>query len=376
MTTMTRALSFAIAVFYFFAVTPSWAQQPSAALQAKGVNAAALLSQAAAKGQVRIIVDYKPPSAAARSALGTAAENMPQIISENQAAQDPILSAHFGSPAALTGSDRALRRMEISPSFAINASAAEIEALANDDRVTQIRIDGLNKPLLIQSVPLIGMTTAYSSYGATGANWAVAVLDTGVASAHEFITGKVIAEACYSTTDSFNGYTSICPGGVSSSTASGSGRELRHHDRRLRARHARRRHRRGLRHFGFGERTDQRRRQRRLDHRHPSIFEVQLWVVSVPRGLDSDIQSGLDHVYAIRNSLPVGVASINLSVGRDNFTSNCDSANVSFKTSVDNLRAAGIATVVAAGNDQSRNTVSFRAASPPRSRWLRPTRVT
>jgi hypothetical protein len=198
------------------------AQQPSAALQAKGVNAAQLLARAA-QGRVRIIVDYKPATGPARATLGTAAEDISGVIRENQSAQDPILSAHFGAPSGLNGPDRALRRMEISPSFAINATAAEIEALANDDRVTQIRIDGLNKPLLIQSVPLIGMTNAYSTYGATGANWAVAVLDTGVAKTHEFITGKVIAEACYSTTTGFygaGGSQAVCTSG---STAAGSG---------------------------------------------------------------------------------------------------------------------------------------------------------
>ncbi len=217
-----KAIAWGVAVV-FLATGAAWAQTPSPALQAKGVNAAALISQATTQGHVRIIVDYKPAAGPAMSTLGTAAENMPAVIRENQAAQDPILSAHFGAPAALSGSDRALRRMEISPSFAINATAAEIEALANDNRVTQIRIDGLNKPLLIQSVPLIGMTNAYSTYGATGANWAVAVLDTGVAKTHEFITGKVIAEACYSTTTGtygFGGSQAVCTSG---STAAGSG---------------------------------------------------------------------------------------------------------------------------------------------------------
>ena len=50
---------------------------------------------------------------------------------------------------------------------------------------------------LIESVPLIGMTAAYT-LNATGAGQAVAVLDTGVKSDHEFLIGKVVAEACFS----------------------------------------------------------------------------------------------------------------------------------------------------------------------------------
>src|SRR5262249_6931244 len=126
----------------------------------------------------------------------------------------------------LSSSERGLTRMSISPAFAINASAAEIEALANDDRVVTIELDQLGRPQLIQSVPLIGMTTAYTS-GATGAGWAVAVFDTGVELAHTFITAsKLVAEACFSTTQGTlgsGGSASICPGGADHSTAAGSG---------------------------------------------------------------------------------------------------------------------------------------------------------
>ena len=41
------------------------------------------------------------------------------------------------------------------------------------------------------------------------------MLDTGVDKAHGFLAGRVVSEACFSDGD--------CPGGVSSSTASGSG---------------------------------------------------------------------------------------------------------------------------------------------------------
>lgn len=363
-----RSAAFATAIFCL-ATSAAWAQQPSAALQAKGVNAAALLNQATTRGHVRIIVDYKPAAGSARSALGTAAENIPAIISENQAAQDPILSAHFGAPSALSGPDRALRRMEISPSFAINATAAEIESLANDARVTQIRIDGLNKPLLIQSVPLIGMTNAYTNYSATGANWAVAVLDTGVAKTHEFITGKVISEACYSSTNSTYGSTSVCPGGVSSSTASGSGVNCDitvygcEHGTHVAGIAA-----------GFntsytsGEPTNG-------VAKGASIIAVQVFSKffgpsncgSAPSpcvlSFDSDMQAGLDRVYALRSStgLSGGIASINMSIGGGNYTSNCDSSYASMKTSIDNLRSAGIATVIAAGNSSYTNQISFPA---------------
>ena len=75
-------------------------------------------------------------------------------------------------------------------------------------------------PNLLESIPLIGADVS-SAAGHTGAGWTVAILDTGVDGDHPFLAGKVVAEACYSTTAS--NARSFCPGGLSQSTAPGSG---------------------------------------------------------------------------------------------------------------------------------------------------------
>ncbi len=112
------------------------------------------------------------------------------------------------------------------PMFAINATAAEIAQLAADPRVEKIYPDELLQPTLNQSLPLINMTQAGTgayALGATGTGRAVAIIDTGVDKTHEFLKGKVISEACYSTTDAANKSKSLCPRGAASSTASGAG---------------------------------------------------------------------------------------------------------------------------------------------------------
>jgi hypothetical protein len=59
------------------------------------------------------------------------------------------------------------------------------------------------------------------------------------------------------------------------------------------------------------------------------------------------------------------IASVNISIGGGRFTSNCDSdfskAPYDLKTPIDNLRAAGIATVIASGNESYTNAISFPA---------------
>ncbi len=77
-------------------------------------------------------------------------------------------------------------------------------------------------PTLAESTAVIGANAAWAA-GYDGSGWAVAVLDTGVDKNHNFLSGKVISEACYSTTFAYYSSTSLCPGGVASSTATDSG---------------------------------------------------------------------------------------------------------------------------------------------------------
>jgi hypothetical protein len=112
-----------------------------APLAQKSPDAEEIQARAQSTGSVRVIVMYRVPPGPARANLGTAAENISEIIRENHAVQDAILGDHIGDPRALTNPSRGLTRMDITPAFAINATMAEIEALANDDRVVTIEID-------------------------------------------------------------------------------------------------------------------------------------------------------------------------------------------------------------------------------------------
>ena len=113
-----------------------------------------------------------------------------------------------------------VKRFKYIPYLAMEVSAEELEQLKNSPEVFQIQEDGLSKPSLADSTRIVGADAAWAS-GFTGAGQTVAILDTGVDSAHPALSGKVVSEACFS---SSGGSTqSLCPGGVTSSTATGSG---------------------------------------------------------------------------------------------------------------------------------------------------------
>src|SRR5258706_5645269 len=71
---------------------------------------------------------------------------------------------------------------------------------------------------------------------------------------------------------------------------------------------------------------------------------------------DSDILSALDYVYSLRASF--SIASVNMSLGGDPYTATCDASLPSYKTVIDNLRSANIATAIASGNNGSANSIT------------------
>src|SRR5262249_31674827 len=65
-------------------------------------------------------------------------------------------------------------------------------------------------------------------------------------------------------------------------------------------------------------------------------------------GFESDIIAGLEHVYSLKVG-GMNIASVNMSLGGGAFDMPCDDDPV--KSPIDNLRAIGVATIIAAGND-------------------------
>ena len=172
----------------------------------------ALRKQAAERGTIRIIAGVRAAFApeGSLSAAGVAQQ------------RNDIAKMHatvLGKVPTLKSKPGKVKPYSTIPFIAIEVDANELEALAAQSDITSIEEDRLVQPSLAESVPLIGGATALNM-GYTGAGQAVAIIDTGVDGAHPFLTSKVVSEACYST-NSGTAF-SLCPGGVSSSTAVGS----------------------------------------------------------------------------------------------------------------------------------------------------------
>jgi subtilisin len=312
-------------------VTQPAAQQgvPAATAQGRAYLESAVFARAAQGERVRVIVALRPP---ALDVSGNAVVESVAEIGNRVLARLPR--------------GKAVTRFSELPVLAMSVDAAELEALRNSPDVAGIRVDQLRKPRLSESVPLIGAPTAWAA-GATGVGWAVAVLDTGVDKTHPFLSGKVVSEACYSTTDPGSLATSVCPGGINS-TANGSGVACSSgvagcsHGTHLAGIAA-----------GTGTSFSG-------VAKNASLVSIQVYsridsaAFCSPDpspcvgAFDSDVLAGLNRVYALRHS--VKIASALIALGSGSYTSTCDAAVPDYKSAIDLLRGVGIATVVSAGN--------------------------
>nr|ADI87729.1 peptidase S8/S53 subtilisin kexin sedolisin [uncultured Nitrospirae bacterium MY3-5B] len=241
-------------------------------------------------------------------------------------------------------------------SMAVDSSA--LDAVLSISGVTSVVEDKPSKPTTVNwNITKVGAPAAWTS-GYDGTGFAVAILDTGVDKNHPILTGKVVSEACYSTTDVAYQSLSMCPGGVTSSTASGSAMPYGGNCPTEECDH-------GTHVSGIAAGLDA--GESAGVAKGANIIAIQVFSrfdsiyycgtsSSCALSWTSDQLKGLERVYELRAA--ISIASVNMSLGGDKYTSNCDSDESSTKAAIDNLRSAGIATAIAAGNDGYSNGIS------------------
>lgn len=310
----------------------------------------ALRSEAENKGTVRVIVGVRAPFAPeGRLSAETAIEQRNDIAT----AQSTVLKKL--SPAF--GQQKSAKRFTTIPFMALEVDQAEFDALAAHPDVTSIEEDALDRPLLAESSPLIGASNAWaSSY--TGSGQTIAILDTGVDKAHPFLTGKVLSEACYSTTKASDAAVSICPGtppsppdGAAALTTTDSGvncsTSIPGCDH-------------GTRVAGIAAGTNV---SFSGVAKGANLISIQVFskitssVLCSPAAAPcltsyvSDQILALERVLALKDTYKIAAVNLSFGGGRYYDQASCDAANAGRKTAIDNLRAVGIATIASSGND-------------------------
>jgi len=267
-----------------------------------------------------------------------------KLAQQQQASQRQRIASMQAAVLAelMQGRMAQVKRFRYSPFLALAATPADLERLIASDRVQFIAEDEAFPPLLAQSVPLVGSSSSGVA-GYTGTGWSVAVLDDGVQRDHPFLAGKVVQEACFSTSNTSYSSETLCPNGAESEIGAGAASACAECDH-------------GTHVAGIVSGSNA---TSSGVASGSALIAVQVFsrffgeeqcgpaVPACIKAWTSDLLQGLEYVFSLREQR--NIAAVNMSLGGGQYQSYCDSSPL--KPAIDNLRAAGIATVVASGNE-------------------------
>jgi len=271
------------------------------------------------------------------------------------------------SSAASVG--QTLMSFETLPIVTLRVDRAGLDELAAQDGVVSVTEDTLDAPTLDESVPLIGGDHAIKA-GKTGKGSAIAVIDTGVATKHPFLQGRVVAEACFSPIDTAYGATSLCGDGTAKQEGTGAANSAATECATLE----------GCDHgthvagIAAGDGTGLSGAPATGVAPDADIVAMQVFskfdstkycgsAATTPcvRSFTSAQIAALEKVLALKQA-GTPIVAANLSLGSASYTTAC--TKDARKTIIDNLLAAGVATVVAAGNNGLETAVTAPACVP------------
>ena len=172
-------------------------------------------------GDERVLVEYDLDIQPEAQLTGPGiAHQRRRIAQAGQAAANALSAAkgrHLGT----------LESLPVSSFTVTEEGWTELSQLPN---VKSITVDVPLQPQLDGASPIVEADLFHNLDPAIrGAGRAIAILDTGVDRNHPFFQGpngsRVVSEACYSSNVPSQGVTSLCPGGVTSSTETGSAQD-------------------------------------------------------------------------------------------------------------------------------------------------------
>ncbi len=222
------------------------------------------------------------------------------------------------------------------PALALELDASALVRLLDSGLAARVQLDEIDSVSLTESVPLINADDVWG-LGYDGTGQSVAILDTGVDRSHSFVGGRVVGEACFSSTGD-------CPNGLTEQQGTGAAAPC---DYAAECDH-------GTHVAGIAAGYD----SPTFAGVAPDADIVAVQVFSDASGsagsYPSDQLKGLEYIYSVRDTYKV--ASVNMSIGGSStFSSACDYD--SRKLAIDNLLGAGVATVISAGNEYAADGV-------------------
>jgi len=239
------------------------------------------------------------------------------------------------------------------PHVEITVRRADVDRVVAATGAATVEPVGWSSAALEQTAPLVGATTA-AQLGFDGSGTTVAIVDTGVDSSHEFLAGRVVAEACFSSQAS-------CPNGATSQVSSGAGRPCTYapsaceHGTHVAGIAAGR----GAGWSGVAPGAGIAAVQ--VFSRFDGTTCAQARATS-PCALASTTDQIAALGYLADLAADLNLAAVNLSIGSDDeIGSACDSQQTAYASAIAQLEALGVAVVISSGNAGHDAGVGFPA---------------
>ena len=318
------------------------AMPAKAVVSLSGNDQAALMTNIELHGSTSIIIEY---SALSGQSNGLAA-------AQGEARSSIIRSIHQGFVDSL--SDSTAQTVSDSflyvPGSVMSVNKEQLQEVRNNPFVKHIYQNHENHISLQESVDIVLPGSAKDRFSGKGQS--VAVLDSGVDRTHSFFTSggvnRVVSEACYSGGGQIgpNGTVSLCPNGAATQIGTGASRDCTFPN----CDHGT--HVAGIAAGNTGVANE------------AGIVGIQ--VFTGIRGnpdritaFDSDIIKGLERVFTLRNTH--NIAAANMSLGGGRHTGSCNAQNTLMTSIIGQLKTAGVATIIASGNDGFSDAIGYPA---------------
>lgn len=323
-------------IFTFISISVSLAQQTP------DPHVSYLLRKAREEGNVRIIVGVKQTE-------NFSTKENPRIIFTEEY-QNSIKNAQEQFLRFLPNTERLhAETFQYTADIVMNVNLETLERILLYPELEDIEEDTVSFLDLYESVPLIQGNVVWAQ-GYTGEGQTVAILDTGVESAHPFLQGKVVNESCFSTIDATQQVTAICPNGQDRDVGTGSAAPCTVDDGCSHGTHV----------AGIAVGKDGNNNGTSFHGVAPDANIIAIQIFSVfnnPQSCGGNAPCigsyTSDQEFAMQTVVNLSqvydIAAVNLSLGRGKNNSHCDED--SRKNMVDLLRELGIATIASAGND-------------------------
>lgn len=260
---------------------------------------------------------------------------------------------------------------QLLPMVAMTVDEATLNYLNTSPLVRAVYPDQLRYLHLDFSTPIVGSTTANTN-GLDGTGQTIVIIDNGVEATHDFLGGRVVEEACFSTQGStfFGTTTSNCPNGTTTQYGAGAASpsacianlmnlgqaQVTAEDNCSHGTHV----------AGIAAGNDGSGFGSIFDGVAPNanIIAINAFhTLHMDNGrmsaTDSDILRALEYVLSLTDTYDI--ASVNMSLGGGRYYNICDGTYPFYVNVVAQLEAAGVAVIAASGNNGYTDSMSAPA---------------